>query len=93
MHSSPHKLGFIGVKNNCDGVNDLGMRFASCIGTRYVKAIQIDFIYSNSIEVIQTGILMFKYFFALLTLLWKNNINPFSGRIILPYIISYIRPP
>ena len=77
MHSSPHKLGCIGVKNNCEGINDPGIRFASCTGIGYVRVIQIDFIYSNSIKVIQTGILIFKEFLALLILLWKNNLNPF----------------
>ena len=49
MHSSPHKLGCICVKNNCDGLDDPGIRFASCTGTGYVRVIQTGFIYSNSI--------------------------------------------
>ena len=80
MHSFPHKLGCIGVKNNCDGLNNPSIHFASCTGTRYVRVIQIGFIYSNSIKVIQTRILIFKEFLSLLTLLWKNNINPFMEK-------------
>ena len=79
MHSSPNKLGCIGVKKNCDGLNDPGIHFASCTGMGYFRVIQTGFIYSNSIKVIQTWILVFKEFLALLTLLWQNNLNPFMA--------------
>ena len=79
MHSSPHKIGCIGVKKNCDGLKNLGIHFSSCIGIGYVRVIQASFIYSNSIRVIQTGILIFKEFLSLLTLLWQNNLNPFMA--------------